>query len=69
MGLVILLLLGFLIITGWVAYYISSSVYKSLKSNHNKNARLIQVILFLVVFAGLTALGFMLLLENVRLER
>src|SRR4051812_40756259 len=42
-----------LFITGWLSYFISHSVYKSLKKNGNRYARLIQVLIAVGIFAVL----------------
>ncbi len=65
----ILIPLIYLGIASWVSYYTSNSVYKSLRADYNKYARLIQVLIFLLVMAILVSLGLYLLAENFRLER
>ncbi|MGC4104313.1 hypothetical protein [Ferruginibacter sp.] len=52
----------------WLAYFISNSVYKSIKET-NKYAKLICVLLALGIFAVLMLLAFYFIVENIRLER
>lgn len=68
MGLIIIPLL-YLLLAGWVSYYTASSVYKSLKADSNKNAGLFKWLVFIVVFAAITALGIYLVAANFKLER
>lgn len=68
MGLIIIPLL-YLVLAGWVSYYTASSVHKSLKANYNKNAGLIKWLVFILIFAGITALGIYLVAANFKLER
>jgi hypothetical protein len=52
-------------IIGWLSYYISASLYKSL----NKYARLIQVFTALLIFAALMALIVFFIISSITLER
>jgi Mn2+/Fe2+ NRAMP family transporter len=56
-------------ITGWLSYYTSASVYKSLKKNDYQYARTIQVLVFLGMFAVLVALAVYFVVSSIRLER
>ncbi len=53
----------------WLSYYISASVYKSLKRNDNKYARLIQVLIALGVLLVLAVILVVFILSQVRLTR
>ena len=65
----IILLVFFLAIIGWVSYYTSASIYRSLKKKDNPNARTFQVIAFLLMFAALLALGAYFIISNTAFER
>ena len=56
-------------IIGWLSYYISASLYKSLKKNDNKYARLIQVLTALLIFAALMGLIVFFIISSITLER
>jgi hypothetical protein len=58
-----------LFIIGWLSYYTSASVYKSLKKNDNKYARLIQVLIALGMFIVLLGLIMFFILSNIHMER
>jgi SNF family Na+-dependent transporter len=58
-----------LVITGWVAYYTATSVYRSLKKNDSPYARVIQVFTGLIMFVALMALAGYFILSGVSLER
>jgi len=68
MSLVFILIFGLFII-GWLSYYTSASVYKSLKKNDNNNARLIQVLVGLGMFAILVTLIVFFIISNIHMER
>ena len=65
----LLIIIPILAITAWVSYYLSASIYRSLKKNDNRYARLIQVAVFLASFALLAFIAFYLVATNVRLGR
>lgn len=66
---IILILLISLLLVGWVSYYTSGSVYRSLQKNDNKYARLVQVLVFIVMFSGLLALSLYIVAENLAFQR
>ena len=65
----IILLVFFLAIIGWVSYYTSASIYRTLKKKDNPNARTFQVLTFLLMFAALLALGFYFIVSNMAFQR
>ena len=65
----LLILFFFLAIIGWVSYYTSASIYRSLKKKDNPNARMFQLLSFFVMFAILTVLGGFLFFSNLGLHR
>jgi SNF family Na+-dependent transporter len=67
--LVIIILCCFLAVAGWVSYYTSASVYRSLDKNDNRYARVFQVLTFAVIFVGLVGAGLFLLLNNLAFQR
>jgi len=66
---IILILLISLILIGWVSYYTSNSVYRSLQKHDNKYARLLQLLIFIVMFSGLLALALYIVAENLAFQR
>ena len=58
-----------LAIIGWLSYYTSTSVYKSLKKNDNQYARLIQVLIAVGMFVILTGLIAYFIISSVKFER
>lgn len=56
-------------IIGWVSYYISASVYGSLKKNDNRYARAIQVFTGLIIFVALMALITWFIVSSISLGR
>lgn len=66
---ILILLIFVLIIVGWVSYYTSASIYRSLVKNENKNARVFQVLAFLLMFAILLALIFYFIANNLAFQR
>lgn len=65
----ILIFIFALFIIGWLSYYTSASVYKSLKKNDNQYARLIQVLIAIGMFAILVALIIFFIISNIHMER
>ena len=61
-------IIGVLVIL-WLSYYTSASVYKSLAANHNRYARLIQVMVALGVFALLTVLLGIFIISQINFSR
>jgi len=58
-----------LILVGWVSYYTSVSVYRTLKKNDNRYARFFQFLVFIGMFALLFALAVWFVAENLAFER
>ncbi len=65
----ILIFIFALFIIGWLSYYTSASVYRSLKKNDNPYARLIQVLIAIGMFAILVLLIAYFIISNIHMER
>ena len=65
---VIILIVALLVIL-WLSYYTSASVYKSLAANHNRYARLIQVVVALGIFSILTVLLGIFIISQINFSR
>jgi hypothetical protein len=68
---ILLILIPFIIllVTAWVAYYITMQVYKMLQQKEVKNARLISGVVFFLCFAVLVGLAFYFVIANIQLRR
>jgi hypothetical protein len=63
------LLLAILLIIGLVSFFISRAVYKRQVKNNYKNPGTAAVIVFILTFAIITGAVFLLIVNNIRIER
>jgi hypothetical protein len=58
-----------LLISIWVSYFISKSIYKSLVKNNNNYPRVFQVLSFLLIFVALSVLFLYFVANSLTFER
>lgn len=64
-----LILLAFLLITGWVSYYISKRVFLLLQKNGNKYSREIQILIAIILFLLFVFIAVCLIATNAEMGR
>jgi hypothetical protein len=69
MGLLLLFPILFIIISALGANFFSKRIYRTLQKNENKNAKIFQVISFILILAILLLLFYALFIMNFSLER
>ncbi len=69
MMIAIIILLLILAVVGWVSYFTSNSIYRSLAAKDNPNARAMRVLSFILMFVLLIGLLWLFVVTNLTFER